>query len=397
MPLGKNTVDPIDTHKGPPKFSVSARFGKLTKRTKIWFTINNKGDLMRFFTEQYQYYCGIDLHSKEMYVCIIDKEGEVQVHRNIRANPEEFLNIIKPYRGEIVVAVECIFTWYWIADLCRSESIRFVLGHALYMKAIHGGKTKNDRIDSEKIARLLKGGMLPEAYVYPPEMRGVRDLMRRRLHFVRKRADLMAHVQMTHQQYNLTPPGRRISSHVHREGMEDVFNDPAVKLSVAADSELIGNLTILIRGLESKLEKLAGKSFENKLALTLLQTIPGIGPVLSRTILFEMQDISRFPTVQKFCSYARLVKPTHTSSGKKVGTGGRKIGNPHLRWAFAEAVMVFLRDEEFGKKIMETLLRKYSKSKAISVLSHKLARAAYYMLLRGVPFDRDKFFREASA
>ncbi len=114
------------------------------------------------------------------------------------------LAIIKPYREDVAVAVECIFTWYWLADLCHAEKIPFVLGHALYMKAIHGGKTKNDKIDSEKIARLLKGGMLPEAYAYPSEMRGIRDLLRRRLFFVRKRAEIMARVQMTHQQYNIT-------------------------------------------------------------------------------------------------------------------------------------------------------------------------------------------------
>ena len=352
---------------------------------------------MRFYSEQHTYYCGIDLHSKEMYVCIIDKEGDIKVHRNIRANPEEFLSIINPYREDLVVAVECIFTWYWLADLCQRESIPFVLGHALYMKAIHGGKTKNDKIDSEKIARLLKAQMLPEAFVYPPEMRGIRDLMRRRLFFVRKRSELMAHVQMTHQQHNLTPPGAKIRNHTHREKLEEQFLDPATKLSVTADSVTIGHYTTLIRSLESKIQSLARETPTNKLNLSLLQTIPGIGPVLSRTILFEMQDVSRFPTVQKFCSYARLVKPTHSSAGKKVGNGGRKIGNPHLRWAFAEAVLIFLRDEEVGKKIMDTLLKKYSKSKAMSVLSHKIARAAYFILLRKQPFDRTKFMKEAAA
>lgn len=155
---------------------------------------------MRYYTIQHKYYCGIDLHSKEMYVCILDGDGEIKEHRNIKSNPEEFLEIIKPYREDIAVAVECIFTWYWIADLCRNESIPFVLGHALYMKAIHGGKTKSDKIDSEKIARLLKAGMMPQAHAYPAEMRGIRDLLRRRLFFVRKRTEIMTRVQMTHQQ-----------------------------------------------------------------------------------------------------------------------------------------------------------------------------------------------------
>jgi transposase len=98
-----------------------------------------------------------------MYVCILNQAGEILVHQNFKANPETFLKVIAPYRDDLVVAVECIFTWYWLADLCTREGIAFVLGHALYMKAIHGGKAKNDRIDAQKIAVLLRGGMLPQA------------------------------------------------------------------------------------------------------------------------------------------------------------------------------------------------------------------------------------------
>jgi len=134
---------------------------------------------MRFYTQQHQHYCGIDLHARTMYLCILNSAGEVLLHRNLRATPEVFLQAITPYREDLVVAVECMFTWYWLADLCAAEGIRFVLGHALYMKAIHGGKAKNDRIDAHKIAVLLRGGMLPQAYVYPAAMRATRDLLRR--------------------------------------------------------------------------------------------------------------------------------------------------------------------------------------------------------------------------
>jgi len=142
---------------------------------------------MRFYTTQHPFYCGIDLHARMMYVCILDQRGEVLVHRNMKTDPETFLKTIAPYRQGMVVAVECMFTWYWLADVCAAEGITFVLSHALAMKAIHGGKAKNDRIDSHKIAVLLRGGMLPQAYVYPSAMRSTRDLIRRRLHLVRKR------------------------------------------------------------------------------------------------------------------------------------------------------------------------------------------------------------------
>ena len=90
-----------------------------------------------------------------------------------------------------------LFTWYWLADLCAQEGIPFVLGHALYMKAIHGGKAKHDKIDAHKIAVLLRGGMVPQAYVYPAAMRATRDLLRRRIHLMRQRAELLTHVQQT--------------------------------------------------------------------------------------------------------------------------------------------------------------------------------------------------------
>jgi len=108
----------------------------------------------------------------------------------MKAAPEPFLKAVAPYRDGLVVAVECIFTWYWLADLCAAQGMPFVLGHALYMKAMHGGKAKNDKIDSPKIAALLRGGLLPQAYVDPAAMRATRDLLRRRTHLRRKRAAL---------------------------------------------------------------------------------------------------------------------------------------------------------------------------------------------------------------
>ncbi len=177
---------------------------------------------MKFYTKTHKHYCGIDLHTKWMYVCILNHDGETLVHRNIRTDQKAFLKLIEPYREDLVVAVECMFTWYWIADLCEDEGIVFVLGHVLYMKAIHGGKAKNDRIDSSKIAALLKGGLIPESYVYPRKMRATRDLMRRRNHFMRKRAELFTHIQNTASQYNMPPLGR-ISRRTERDGVVEAF------------------------------------------------------------------------------------------------------------------------------------------------------------------------------
>jgi transposase len=136
---------------------------------------------MRFYTQQHRFYAGIDLHARTMHVCVLGHDGTVVFDRNLPARPDALLRALAPFRDGLVVGVECMFAWYWLADLCRKEAIPFALGHALYMKAIHGGKAKNDRIDAGKIARLLRGGTFPLAYAYPKERRGLRDLLRARL------------------------------------------------------------------------------------------------------------------------------------------------------------------------------------------------------------------------
>jgi Transposase len=163
---------------------------------------------VRFYTKSHDAYCGIDLHARTMYVCILNRDGEIMLHRNMKTNPETFLKAIAPYRDDLVVAVECMFTWYWLADLCVQEDIAFVLGHAHYMQAIHGGKAKNDRVDAHQIAVLLRGGMLPQAYAYPAEMRATRDLMRRRLKWVRQRAEHLTHIRQTNAPYNRAALGQ---------------------------------------------------------------------------------------------------------------------------------------------------------------------------------------------
>ena len=133
---------------------------------------------MRWYKQQHRFYCGVDLHARSMFTHILDQAGVTVFERDLPANPDAFLNAVAPFRAGLVVGVECMFAWYWLADLCEDESIPFTLGHALYMKAIHGGKSKNDRIDAAKIAGLLRGGMFPMAYVYPRAKRATRDWQR---------------------------------------------------------------------------------------------------------------------------------------------------------------------------------------------------------------------------
>lgn len=344
---------------------------------------------MRFYTKQHKFYCGIDLHAKKMYLCILDQTGEIRLHRNIKTERGLFLNLIKPFQDDIVIAVECMFTWYWIADLCKDHGIPFVLGHALYMKAIHGGKAKNDKIDSHKIAVLLKGGMIPMAYTYPANMRATRDLLRRRNHLMRKRAELYAHIQNTRSQYNLSDYFGCIAKAKNREGVAEQFQDPSVRKMIEADFAVIQAYDPIIAKMERDIISMANN--HDPVAYALLKTIPGIGKILGLVILYEIEDINRFPSVQDFASYARLVKCAKESNGKKAGTGGKKIGNAHLKWAFSEAAALFLKGNEPGKKYLDRLANKHGKGKALSILAHKIGRTVYFMLKNKKPFDQNKF------
>jgi transposase len=258
------------------------------------------------------------------------------------------------------------------------------------MKAIHGGKAKNDKIDAHKIAVLLRGGMLPQAYVYPAEMRATRDLLRRRMHLARKRGELLAHVQNTNTQYNLPAIGKKIAYKANREGVAERFPDPAVHKSVEIDLALIDFYDQLLRDVELTIVQTAKQ--HDAQTLYRLQSVPGIGKILSLVLLYEIHDITRFPRVQDFVSYCRLVKCAKESAGKRYGTSGAKIGNSYLKWAFSEAAVLFLRNNPAGQKYLARLEKKHGQGKALTVLAHKLARAVYYMLKRDTAFDMHKFF-----
>jgi transposase len=346
---------------------------------------------MKFYTQSHQFYCGIDLHARSMYLCILDAQGDIQLHRNMPTTPDQFLKAIQPFRDDLVVAVECIFTWYWLADLCARERIAFVLGHALYMKAIHGGKAKNDKIDAYKIASLLRGGTLAQAYVYPPQMRATRDLLRRRNHLVNKRAELLAHIQNTNSQYNLPAFTKKIARRNNRQGLTERFTDEAVQRSMALDLALIDTYDRELDDLERYILRSAKQ--HDPRALMVLRSVPGIGQILAMLILYEVHTIERFPGVGNFLSYARLVKCAKESAGKRYGTSRNKIGNAHLRWAFGEAACLFLRNNPDGQRFHQRLVSKHGKPKALSIIAQKLGRAVYIMLKRNQVFDMKRFLQ----
>jgi transposase len=197
------------------------------------------------------------------------------------------------------------------------------------MKALQGGTATNNTIDTPKRAVLLRGGMLPHASVSPAEMRATRDLLRRRMSLTRTQAELLPHIQHTTSQYNWPEIGKKLAYTANRTGVAERFPDPAVQKSMAVNLALIGFDDHLLSDVELHILK-AAKQHDAQ-TLYLLQTVPGLGNILSLVLLYEMHDIDRFPRVQNCISYCRLVICAKQSAGKRYGTSGATIGHAFLK------------------------------------------------------------------
>jgi len=344
---------------------------------------------MKYYTSTTEFNCGIDLHARQMYVCVMDRQGKKFVHTNIRNNDFNFfLKLVEPYKHDLTVCCECMFGWYWLADACQAANLTFVLAHALYLKAIHGGKNKNDRIDSEKLAHLLRSNLIPPSYIYPADKRPLRALLRQRLFFVWSRADLLARINSHQLAHNRVPPKRTCRTRdPWEEALLKAEDHPLRQLALKNEMAMIRHFDHQIFQLEEELQrqtkKVAGRPY------TLLQGVPGIGQSLGLTILYEIGDINRFPTVKDFLSYCRLVRGTVASAGRIKGLRGSKLGNPYLRWAFGEAAVIAKRDHQVIGPLSRRLEAKMggNKFKANTVVAIKLARAVYFMLKNKTVFD----------
>ena len=348
--------------------------------------------MMRLYDRQHRFYCGIDLHARSMHVCVLDASGCVVLDKGLPCNFDSLLQALAPFRDDVGVGVECMFGWYWLADRCAQHQIPFAVGHALYMRLIHGAKAKNDTIDAHKIAHLLKGGNFPLAYAYPKGMRETRDLLRRRMYLVHKRAELITHLEILNAQNNLPPFGKKLAYAANRAELNipQRFSDPSVQLSATLDLALIDKLDELIAQVELYLTRTA--KVDDVQTYHRLRTIPGVGPILALVLLYEMHQVDRFERVGQFLSYARLVRCAHESAGKRVGAGGKKIGNAHLRWAFAEAVCLFLRGSERARHWKQKQEKKHGPAKVLGILAARLARAVYRLLRKREAFDEDRFW-----
>jgi hypothetical protein len=250
-----------------------------------------------------------------MDVCLLRQDGEMVLHRHMPAGPDPFRKAIAPYREDRVVCGAGIFTCDWLADLCARAGISFVLGHALDMQAIHGGKATNDTSDSQQIAALLRGGLLPQAAVSPAAMRATRDLRRRRRSRMRNRAERLPQVQPTNSQGYVPEVAKQIAYTANRDGVAERLSEPAGQKRIAVDRALMGHEDDLLWDLEWAMVTTAKPHEAHPLSLR--QTGPGRGQMLRLVLLYAIHAVARFPRVQDCVAYGHLGPCAKASAGKR--------------------------------------------------------------------------------
>ena len=305
-------------------------------------------------------------------------------------DPELIFQFLLPYKAEIVgVVVESTYNWYWLVDALMSEGYKVHLANTAGIQKYKGLKHSDDQDDAFWLAEMLRLNILPEGHIYPKEERPIRDLLRKRGHLVKLRTSLIISLQ------NIIDRncGTRIKvNDVKRlkENMVAPFVEGNEDLALAGlvSKEAIDFLTVKIRAIESSVESRVKlkEPYKN------LLTIPGIGKILSLTIMLETGAMDRFEKVGNYASYCRKVSTRWTSNDKKKGKGNKKNGNKYLAWAFSEAAEFARRYDPQARAFYNRKLQKTNFMVAHSALAHKLARATYHVLKEQTPFMPEKLF-----
>jgi len=334
-------------------------------------------------------YVGMDLHATNTYVGMVDEKNEVLHKQRFRNELPLILAGLDPFRKDIEgVVVESTFNWYWLVDGLMAEGYRVHLANVSAIKQYEGLKQIDDKRSALWLANLLRLGILPTGYIYPKEERPTRDLLRKRLHLVRHRTSHLLSVKNILAR-NL---GLRMKSEdvkkLQDPEVKRFFPDQEMQTAVLASVGLIRHLEEEISGIE----RMITKKLKIREEFAKLMTVPGIGKILTLTIMLEVGDIRRFPTVGDYSSYCRCVKSVRTSAGKIIGYGNRKNGNKYLSWAYIEAAQAARRFHETVRSYYERKMAKTNRIVAIKALSHKLTRASYYVMRDGVDYDEARLF-----
>ena len=335
-------------------------------------------------------YSGIDLHSNNLYAGISDQRDKRIYHKRLPNKPDVILAELAQYKSDIVgVVVESTFNWYWLVDLLIENDYKVHLANPAAIKQYNGKKHSDDKDDAFWLAHLLRLGILPEGYIYPKKDRPVRDLLRKRGHLVRLRTSLINSLQGIISRNC----GCNLNNNKIKQLKEDhvsplLVNDEDLLLSGEVSKETIDYLSRQIR----KVERVVEGKMKLRKPFAGLQTIPGIGKILSLTIMLETGTIERFPKVGDFSSYCRKVTSAWTSNNKKKGKGNQKNGNKYLAWAFSEASELSRRYDQGARAFFNRKEAKTNRMVAHKALAHKLCRAAYYIMRDGVEYDPRKLF-----
>jgi len=334
-------------------------------------------------------YVGVDLHSNNNYVGIINEANEVLFKKKLANDLTTVLSVLEPFRQDIAgVVVESTYNWYWYVDGLMEHGYTVHLANPAACVQYEGLKNVDDKRSALWLANLLRLSILPTGYIYPKEERSIRDLLRKRLQLVRHRT---AHIVSIKNSITRSLGVHMRSAEVQklREAqIRMLFPDEHLFLAINASAVIIQRLSAEI----DHIEKVILTQAKLKREFQGLRTLPGIGEILALTIMLEVGDIRRFAQVGNYVSYCRCVQSIRSSNGKKKGQGNRKNGNKYLSWAYVEAAHAATRYYPVIGRYYQRKLAKTNIATAVKVIGSKLARASYYVMRDQVAYDEGKLF-----
>ena len=335
-------------------------------------------------------YAGIDLHSSNNFVGIINEEDRRLYQKRLPNRLEDVLLALEPFKESLKgVVIESTYNWYWLVDGLQEHGYKVHLANPSAIKQYEGLKHTDDKWDSFWLAHMKRLNILPEGYIYPKEERPVRDLLRRRVLYVRHRTSHILSLQSAiTRNLGYTISGNDIKK-LNGSDADQLFDEPFLVLAAENSIATIGFLSERINEIERGVKSHARLKPEFKHLLTM----PGIGNILGLTIMLEVGNIKRFPEVGNYSSYCRCVKSDRLSNKKKKGEGNRKNGNKYLAWAYVEAANFAVRSYPEFQGFYDRKKSRTNGVVAIKAVSNKLARASYYVMRDHVPYDASKMFR----
>ncbi len=334
-------------------------------------------------------YGGIDLHSNNQVIALLDEQDKAVYQRRLANDLALVLAELSPYQSKLKgLVVESTFNWYWLVDGLMDAGYRVHLANTAAIQQYEGLKYTDDPYDARWLAHLLRLGILPEGYIYPKEERPLRDLARKRSQLVRQRTTQVLSMQnLMVRNTGSKPSGNRIKQWTEGD-VDELLSHPDLALAVKSNLRVEHCLDEQIAILERRILEQA----KLKPAFKPLLTVYGVGRILALTVMLETGDIGRFEKVGNFASYGRCVDSKKLSNGKRKGSGNTKNGNKYLAWAFVEAANFAVRYYPQVNRYYQRKRAKTNGAVAIKAVAHKLARACYYVLRDQVEFDVNKAF-----